>query len=162
MLIRTEISSDIGEVRSVHELAFGRPDEANLVDALRKEGSAVLSIVAAEHEQIIRHILFSRMIAPFRALGLGPVAVLPERQRNGIGSRLIRGGLARARAAGWEGVFVVGDPAYYRRFGFDACQASSFQSPYAGAYFMVMALTAGGLQTKSGRIDYAPAFAALE
>lgn len=161
-MIRAETASDVVAIRAVEEAAFARPHEADLVDALRTAGDAVYSLVAIEAEQLVGHVMFSRMDAPFRALGLGPVAVLPDRQRQGIGGRLIREGLLRAEAEDWQAVFVLGDPAYYRRFGFDPATAAGFQSPYAGPYLMALSLGAPHLPTRSGRIDYAPAFAALE
>ena len=100
------------------------------------------------------------MTAPFRALGLGPVAVFPEWRGQGMAAGLIENGLGLAAEAGWDAAFVLGDPAYYRRFGFDAARAEGFQSPYAGPHFMVRALSsqfaAGG-----GAVSYARAFAAL-
>ena len=98
----------------------------DLVDRLRADGDAAIALVAAEHGRIIGQILFSPVRAPFRALALAPVAVLPGRQRQGIGSALIESGLARATTAGWEGVFVVGEPAFYRRFGFEPELAAGF------------------------------------
>ena len=159
--IRPEIPSDIVAVRAVQEAAFGRSDEANLVDALRNDGTAIFSLVAGEAERIVGHIVLSEMRAPFRALGLGPIAVLPERQHNGIGSKLILEALMRARADAWDGVFVVGNPSYYERFGFNAHLASGFQSPHAGPYLMALALRAKDLPAQTGSIEYALAFAAL-
>jgi putative acetyltransferase len=104
--------------------------------------------------------LFSKLTAPFRALGLAPVSVQPKRQNAGIGSRLIRGSLERAKQDGWLGVFVLGEPKYYCRFGFDAALARGFASPYAGPYFMALAL-GGELPINVGKIGHAPAFAAL-
>jgi putative acetyltransferase len=161
-MIRAETVSDIAAIRAVEEAAFARPHEADLVDALRAAGDAVFSLVAIEAEQLVGHAMFSRMGAPFRALGLGPVAVRPDRQRRGIGGRLIREGLLRAEAENWQVVFVLGNPAYYRRFGFDTAMAAGFGSPYAGPYLMALPLGAPDLPTRSGRVDYAPAFAALE
>jgi putative acetyltransferase len=157
MIIRAETSSDLAAIRAAEEAAFARPAEAGLVDDLR----SVFSLVAVDGERVVGHVMFSKMSAPFRALGLGPVAVLPERQRTGIGSQLIREGLARAEAEGWKGVFVLGDPAHYGRFGFDADKAGGFRSPYSGPYLMALALGADDLPTRSGSIEYAPAFAAL-
>ena len=112
MVIRDEEPSDRAAVRAIIEAAFARPEEADLVDRLRDDGDCEVSLVAGEGDQIVGHVLFSRMGAPFRALGLAPVAVAPERQRSGIGGGLIRAGLARARSAGWQGVFVLGNPGY--------------------------------------------------
>ncbi len=100
------------------------------------------------------------MAAPFRALALAPVSVMPERQNAGIGSRLIRAGVERAVADGWQGVFVLGEPEYYRRFGFDPALAAGFASPYAGPYFMALSI-GGALPVTEGKLGHAPAFADL-
>src|SRR5690606_34609089 len=113
-------------IRAVLGAAFPGPAEAELVERLRADRDAVLSLVAEDGGAVIGHIMFSRMTAPFRALGLGPLAVAPSWQQSGIGSCLVREGLGRAKADGWQGVFVLGDPAYYRRFGFDPARASGF------------------------------------
>ncbi len=106
--------------------------------------------------------MFSRMKAPFPALALGPVAVLPECRRTGIASELIREGIARSEAAGWAAVFVLGDPAFYRRFGFDVGKARGFISPYAGPHLMVLPVGGSELTITAGPIEYATAFASLE
>lgn len=84
MRTRPEIPTDRLAIRQLHRAAFGRDVEADLVEALRREASAVLSLVAEEEGQILGHVMFSRMQAPFRALGLAPIGVLPTRQRQGI------------------------------------------------------------------------------
>jgi putative acetyltransferase len=161
MVIRLETPSDLVAIRAVETAAFPGPAEAGLVDDLRKAGDVVFSLVAVEDEQVVGHAVLSKMEAPFPALALGPVAVLPERQRRGIGSLLVRDGLARSEAAAWAGVFVLGDPAYYGRFGFRVDCASGFESPYAGPHLMVLALGRRALPTRQGNIHYAPAFASL-
>jgi putative acetyltransferase len=90
-------------------------------------------------------------------VGLAPLAVRPDRQRSGIGARLIRAALERAKGDGWQAVFVLGDPDYYRRFGFDSSLASGFSSPYSGPHLMALALEAA-LPVTSGTIVYAKAF----
>jgi putative acetyltransferase len=160
MIIRSEEPADRPAVRTVLEAAFPTPAEAQLVDQLRADGDAEISLVAIDDDVVVGHVMFSRMTAGFRALGLGPVAVLPTRQRSGVGSLLIGQGLARADADRWKIVFVLGNPAFYRRFGFDPTLASGFTSPYAGPHLMALGLTQP-LPKLSGRIDYAPAFAAL-
>jgi putative acetyltransferase len=148
---------------AIHEVlvaAFPSEDEANLVDRLRSDGDSVISLVAVEEDAVVGHILFSRLNAPIRALGLAPVAVTPTRQRFGIGSQLIRAGLKQAAADGWQAVFVLGEPRYYGRFGFDVSLASGFTSPYAGAHFMAIAIGAA-LPVTSGSIEHAPAFQLL-
>jgi putative acetyltransferase len=101
------------------------------------------------------------MAAPFRALGLGPIAVRPDRQRRGIARRLIEAGLARAAADGWQAVFLLGNPAFYERFGFSVALAAGFSSPYVGPHFMVRPLGDEPLPTLAGRVEYAPAFGRL-
>jgi putative acetyltransferase len=108
MLIRAEEPTDIADIRNVVEEAFPKPLEAWLVDQLRADGSSVISLVAVDGGKIVGHVQFSNMVAPFRALGLGPVSVMPYRQRSGIGSQMVRAGLKHAADAGWEGVFVLG------------------------------------------------------
>jgi putative acetyltransferase len=160
MIIRSEKPYDFGAIRRLLEAVFGRVGEAVLVDRLRADGDSVISLVAVDGVSVVGHVLLSKMTAPFPCLGLGPVSVQPERQRSGIGNSLIRRGLLCARQGSWDAVFVLGDPEYYRRFGFDAELASDFASPYAGPHLMVMPLKAS-LPVTWGNIDYAPAFASF-
>ena len=160
MTIRDEAPADRAGIRALVMAAFGGRQEADLVDRLRAEGDAEIALVAVDGARIVGHVLFSPMTAPFRALGLAPVSVLPDRQGRGIGASLIRAGLERAAPGGWQGVFVLGEPAYYRRFGFDPALASGFASPYAGPYLMALAL-GGSLPATAGKVDYAPAFGTL-
>ncbi len=161
MKIRAETEVDWAGIRRVEEAAFPGPEEGRLVDQLRTDGDLRISLVAVEGNEFVGHIAFSTMQAPFRALGLAPVAVSPERQNTGIGAALIETGLKQAGAEGWQGVFVLGDPAYYERFGFDLALAAGFNCRYAGPHFMVKAFD-DALPALSGEIDYAPAFAALD
>lgn len=161
VLIREEDRADIPGVRKVVEEAFQQTAEAKLVDRLRDDGESVISGVAVDAGEVVGYIMFSRMTAPFRALGMAPVAVMPSRQRNGIGSELVRWGLAQATKDKWQAVFVLGDPKFYEKFGFSAALASGFQSPYAGEHFMALALN-GALPVTSGRVEYADAFKMLD
>ena len=159
--IRLERERDREAIWSLVAAAFPAPDEANLVDRLRADDDVIYSLVGCEGGVVVSHVLFSRLTAPFRALGLAPVATAAAHRRKGIAAQLIAAGLALARKDGWEGVFVLGDPAYYGRFGFDVGLAAGFSSPYAGARFMALAL-GEGLPTLAGDLAYAPAFAALD
>jgi putative acetyltransferase len=161
MIIRPETPGDFASIRDVEEAAFGQSAEARLVDDLRAAGDSVLSLVAVDDGTVVGHAMFSRLRAPFPALALGPVAVLPEHQRAGVGTRLIREGITRSAATGWAGIFVLGDPAFYRRFGFDVGKASGFTSPYAGPYLMALPIGRSELPISAGLIEYAPAFAKL-
>ncbi|BDV34462.1 GNAT family N-acetyltransferase [Methylocystis iwaonis] len=160
MIIRHEEPSDVCEIRKIVEAAFPTPAEARLVEQLRSDGDAVISMVAVQSGIIVGHVMLSKMDAPFRALGLGPVAVAPDRQRKGIGGSLVRSALKEAEKEGWQGVFVLGDPNLYQKFGFDPALASGFTSPYAGPHLMALSFNRP-LPVATGIIDYAPAFAAL-
>jgi len=162
MIIRDVTPEDTATVRQVVAAAFGRVAEADLVEALRDSGDAVMSLVAGDEGQIVGHILFSRLQAPERCLGLAPVAVAPSRQTQGIGSDLIREGLARAKRDDWQAVFVVGEPGYYGRFGFSTAAADKFETAYPKPYVLALDFVPGALRDRTGALLYAPAFLALE
>ena len=165
-MIRDEKPADAAGVRALLLAAFPTAVEADLVERLRDDGDCEIALVAEESRRIVGHILMSRMRVvgdgrAWRALGLAPVAVAPERQGRGIGGRLIERALAIARERGEEIVFLVGEPDYYRRFGFAAAEAAPFASPYAGPYLMARRLAEVALPA-TGRADYAPAFSGLD
>ena len=121
--IREETINDIGFVHEINVLAFEQPDEANLVDKLRARCAEILSLVAIRDDKVAGHILFSPVTIESddnRAvgMGLGPMAVSPEYQNQGIGSTLIRYGLDRLKDGGCEFVVVLGHSDYYPKFGF--------------------------------------------
>jgi putative acetyltransferase len=166
MELRPAEPDDAAGIRVVHIAAFPTSAEADLVEALDREDDAAVSLVAVRQGEIVGHVLLSRMAvtgdgAPFRALGLAPVGVLPGYQGGGIGAALIHGGLAIARATGEDLVFVLGEPEYYTRFGFSAEAAAPFASPYAGPYFMALALKAGAAAPTTGGAAYPRAFSEL-
>jgi len=161
--IRPEISIDRAAIHALHRAAFGGEGEAKLVDALRTDGAVVLSLVAEEGANIVGHVLYSRLTLdpPSNgALSLAPVAVAPVRQKRGIGSRLIEEAHRMLAASGEKIVFVLGDPAFYGRFGFFAVAAKPFRTPYDGEYMQVLALAPDA--PKSGIALYPAAFAGLE
>ncbi|HEY3160672.1 MAG TPA: N-acetyltransferase [Vicinamibacterales bacterium] len=119
--VRVETSLDRAAIHAVEAAAFGRDGEATLVDAVRELNEDFISLVATDDEQVVGHICFSRVtLEPHdgRFSALAPLAVLPSRQRQGIGSMLVTAGLEECRNRNVQAVFVVGDPAYYSRFGF--------------------------------------------
>src|SRR5262249_18798527 len=123
-VIRPETPADCDAIREVNERAFGGTDEARLVDALRDGGDVRASLVAGDDGRSVGHILFSDLPTAtpggaVAALALAPLAVVPGRQRQGIGARLVREGLRACRDAGHR-IVVVGHPEYYPRFGFSA------------------------------------------
>lgn len=159
----TEDSRERAAIRSVLEAAFGRTDEADLVEALRQEGVVLASLVADLDQQIAGHILFSRMwietaAGPVPAASLAPLAVLPANQRRGIGAALIRHGLDLLRAQGERIVIVLGHPDYYPRFGFSTEMARLLESPFPPEAFMAMTLVPGALDGVRGRVRYPAAF----
>jgi putative acetyltransferase len=161
--VRAEKPEDVQAVREVNLLAFGQEDEARLVDALRGGGHARLSLVAEEAGQVVGHILFSDLpiVTPagmLNALALAPMAVLPARQRQGIGSRLAREGLRACAEAGHRIVVVVGHPDFYPRFGISARLAERLKAPFSGPPFMALELVPGALADVTGEVRYAPPF----
>jgi len=162
LTLRNETPADIPGIHQIHVLAFGgRTGEAVLVDDLRSEGESVISMVAVVDGKIAGHILFSRLDASAPSLSLAPLAVHPDFQRQGIGSALIAAGLDSARQTGWSWVFVLGNPNYYTRFGFDLDVARSFSCPYSGNHFMAIHL-GNGPADGSGPLTYPKAFKKLD
>jgi putative acetyltransferase len=159
--IRDEAPQDQQAIYKLVSSVFDQTAEAELVENLRAAGDSVISVVAEDDGQVVGHALLSKMQAPFPALALAPVSVAPTKQRNGIGSALIARAIDRARNQSWSAIFVLGDPNYYRRFGFEAESAAGFTSPYAGEHFMILKLSPS-LPTATGQLRHAPAFAALD
>lgn len=167
MVIRSEQLEDHARVDEVHRRAFGQPDEAQLVAAIRQADGfdPFLSLVAVQNEQLLGHILFSPISivgenGDVPALALAPMAVIPGCQRQGIGSELVAAGLQTARLAGHRIVIVLGHAKYYPRFGFVRCSQFDITSPFPAPdeAFMVMALTPGSLEDVSGEVRYPAPF----
>lgn len=159
--IRAETADDYHSVRRVNESAFGRPDEADLVDALRGSARPYISLVAVEGGQVVGHIFFSPVSiesagAVFGAMGLGPMAVLPEHQGRGVGSRLVRSGLEECLSGGHDVVVVLGHPEYYPRFGFVPASRRNLRCEYEvpDEAFMVAELRGGALAGRGGLVKY--------
>jgi putative acetyltransferase len=162
VVIRRRAPADDAAIAEINDSAFGGTGESKLVQALRDAGLATIELVAAE-PSVVGHVLFSRLDVAVdgravKALALAPVAVRPDRQWRGVGSALIRAGLDRARADGWDAVIVLGDPAYYPRFGFSAAETRHLEAPFEGEAFMALALRRGALEGRAGRVVYPPAF----
>ena len=165
MHVRPELPADIPQIHAVNRAAFDSPTEAALVDALRDQ-TGVLSLVAEEDAHIVGHVLFSPVrltgAEELNAMALAPMAVAPGRQRVGIGSALVREGLAHCQRQGVAAVFVVGHPEYYPRFGFT--RASGFgitcEFEVPDEVFMALELEPGALKGRAGRVFYHEAFRA--
>jgi putative acetyltransferase len=164
--IRPETLTDWNSIREINQQAFGRPNEAQLVDALRAWSSFIpeLSLVAERDGVLVGHVLFTPAVVEgaeeAALLALGPVAVRPEWQRQGIGGMLIREGLVRSTGLGYHGVILVGHPTYYPRFGFRPARAYGLESPFpvSDEAFMALPLRPGGLEGTRGTVVFPPAF----
>ncbi len=164
MVVRPEAEGDEAGIRSVVAAAFDTDAEAGLVDAIRVSGTPQIALVAEEEGRIVGHILFSEArVGDATVAALAPMAVLPDRQNVGIGSRLVKAGLDLCREAGYPGVVVLGHAAYYPRFGFTPARAEGIECPYdvADESWMVRELTPDTLDAISGTVEYHEAFAAL-
>jgi putative acetyltransferase len=160
--IRVEQPEDRADIRRINEVAFGRKEEAEIVDMLRDSCSDLLSLIAIADRQPVGHILFSPVILDDaktrpQGMGLAPMAVLPEYQRRGIGSRLVREGLGRLRSASIPFVVVLGHPDYYPRFGFRPASRYGIRCQWAGVpdpAFMILVFDEPALQGISGVARY--------
>src|SRR5262245_27506064 len=163
---RHETPADHEAVRHVNRLAFGRDDEAGIVDALRTGGYSRMSLVAEGGGRVVGHVLFSDLPiltdgGTVAALALAPMAVLPEYQRRGVGSALAREGLEVCRGAGHRIVVVLGHPDFYPRFGFSANRTEPLSSPFGGREaWMALELVPGALTGVTGWVRYPPPFGA--
>ena len=158
MIVQTPTADDLPEIRALLRQSFPGEEESVLVERLHEEGDAEIALIAKHEGNICGYVVFSRMSAPFRALGLGPVAVREDWRRKGLAAKLIHEGLLKAGEMEFEGVFVLGEPNYYQRFGFHPDHAASFESEFAGPYLMAVPLRPDGLPAQSGKVEYAPAF----
>jgi len=162
LAIRPETPGDRRAIHALHCAAFGASTEADLVDQLRDEDAVVLSLVLEEDGRRVGHVLYSRLTVDGDTNGvsaLAPVAVVPERQKQGIGRRLIEAAHRELTARGEKLAFVLGEPAYYERFGFSAAKAKPFRTPYDGPYMMALALAPNA--PSSGTVTYPASFARL-
>jgi putative acetyltransferase len=177
--IRPERPGDDAAIAAVLRAAFGGGWEADLVGRLRAAGALAPSLVAEDgdghghgqghrqghghgHGTIVGHLAFSPLpvvtaTGTVAAVALAPLAVHPARQRRGIGTLLVRDGLARLRKAGSPLVVVLGDPAYYGRFGFRADAAAGLRCPFAGPALQALAFDPGA-SALTGEATYHPAF----
>jgi putative acetyltransferase len=122
--IREERPDDVAAIRDVNQRAFGQDQESNLVDALRSNRAALLSLVATLNGRVAGHIMYSpATIGDITGAALGPMAVLPEHQRQGVGSKLVEAGNRKLKEAGVPFIIVVGHPNFYPGFGFKPASA---------------------------------------
>lgn len=163
--IRSETEADKEAVFDINAAAFPTDAEARLVDSLRTSAEPLVSLVAVENEDVVGHIMFSKVTLEsfdeLQLMGLAPMAVSPSLQRGGIGTGLVNAGLQRCRELGIGAVAVLGHPGYYPRFGFRPATEWGIKSEYdvPEDVFMLLELSTGYLQPYEGKIRYHAAFA---
>jgi len=169
IIYRQETQNDFSEVFELNNKAFGQDNEAKLVNALRKNLNVFipeLPIVATEKNKIIGHILLTKITIKDNngnlneSLGLAPMAVLPEFQKNGIGGQLIKYALDTAKKLGYQSVIVLGHEHYYPKFGFEPAEKWNIKAPFdvPSNVFMAIELVKDGLKNISGTVIYPKEF----
>ena len=160
--IREERHGDVAVIREVNRLAFGQSQEGDLVDALRANGGVLLSLIAISKGKIVGHILYSPIVVggAFKGAALGPLAVLPDFQRQGVGSQLVAAGNQQLATAGCPFVIVLGHTEFYPRFGFTPASALSITCEWdvPDEVFMVLILDSSKTKGMSGLAQYRPEF----
>ncbi len=164
MIIRNENIEDREAVREINLNAFPTDVEAALVEKLRSSMDTI-SLVAVQEDKVVGHILFSPLIIEideetFEALILVPIAVLPEYQKQGIGSKLVENGLIECRNQGHSIIVLVGHPEYYPRFGFISAEQNGIEHPFEVPedVFMVYELVPNALKKVNGVLKYSEPF----
>jgi putative acetyltransferase len=163
--IRPEEAGDIAAIREVNRRAFGQDQEARIVDALRSNGAAQLSLVAIKQDRVIGHIMYSPLrIGGLCGAALGPMAVAPEEQRQGIGTKLVKAGNDLLARSGCPCIVVVGHPDFYPRFGFTPARAHGIVCEWEvpDDAFMLLVLDEATMAGVSGVAVYRPEFATTE
>ncbi|HEV8367554.1 MAG TPA: N-acetyltransferase [Pyrinomonadaceae bacterium] len=163
--IQEELPDDIPAIRELNQRAFGQDQEANIVDALRSNGGCLLSLVAIVNDRLVGHIMYSPLSVGSEITGaaLGPMAVLPEYQRQGIGSQLVEAGNQKLNDAGCPFIIVVGHPEYYPKFGFTPANAHGITCEWEvpDNAFMLLVLDQMKMQGVSGSAKYRPEFSSV-
>lgn len=167
LLVRDERPTDRVAVRTVVAAAFGRDDEAVLVERLRDRATGCVSLVAELRGEVVGHLMLASAMleghSDTRLMSLAPLAVRPDVQRTGVGSALVRAALARCTSSGVGAVAVLGHPGYYPRFGFAPASTHGLRCVYDAPdeAFMVVETLPDHLRNRSGTVHYHAAFAGL-
>jgi putative acetyltransferase len=162
--IRKEKPSDILTIRDVNKRAFEQDQEANIVDALRSNQAVLLSLVATLNGQVVGHIMYSPLeIGEFKGAGLGPMAVLPQYQRQGIGAKLIEAGNRQLKESGYPFIVVVGHANYYPKFGFKPARSLGItcQWDVPDDVFLLLELDPEKVRSISGMAKYRDEFSTV-
>jgi putative acetyltransferase len=162
--IREERPEDLTAIRKVNKRAFDQDQEGNIVDALRSNGAALLSLVATLDDRVVGHIMYSPITVGETITGaaLGPMAVVPEHQRKGIGTKLVEAGNRNLQDAGWPFIIVIGHSDYYPRFGFTPASAFGITCEWEvpDNVFMILVLDESKIAGVSGLARYRHEFSA--
>jgi putative acetyltransferase len=163
--IREERPSDLAAIRVINRRAFGQEQEGNIIDALRFNGAALVSLVATLNGRPIGHIIYSpaSVGGVMTGAALGPMAVLPEYQRQGAGSKLVEAGNRKIKELGYPFIIVLGHPAYYPRFGFEPARNHGIHCEWdvPDDVFMVMVLDQEKMQGVAGLAKYRHEFSSV-
>ena len=163
--IREERRDDMAAIREVNKRAFGQDQEANIVDALRANEAVLLSLVATLNDEVVGHIIYSPITVGDKVTGaaLGPMAVLPEHQRDGIGGKLIEEGTRKLKEAGHPFIIVLGHATYYPRFGFKPATTFGIKCEWdvPDDVFMLLVLDQSKMQDVSGLAKYRHEFSSV-
>ena len=163
--IREERPSDIAAIRDVNRRAFGQDQESNIVDALRSNGAILLSLVATLNDRVVGHIVYSTISVEGEIVGaaLGPMAVLPEYQRQSIGSKLVEAGTRKIKDKGYPFIIVLGHSHYYPRFGFMPASDRGIECEWEVPkdVFMLLVLDQKRMRGVSGLAKYRPEFSSI-
>jgi putative acetyltransferase len=162
--IQQERPADTAAIRDVNRRAFEQDQEANIVDALRSNGASLLSLVATLNGCVVGHIMYSPItVGESTGAALGPMAVLPEYQRQGIGSKLVQAGNQKLKDAGCPFIIVVGHADYYPRFGFKPASVHGITCEWEvpDNVFMLVVLDETKMQAVSGLAKYRPEFSTV-
>lgn len=168
IIIREECADDVEAIREVNEKAFGQSEESRIVETLRLNAGVLLSLVATLKERVIGHILYSPVSISTNGdkiigAGLGPMAVLPEYQRQGIGSKLIENGNKILQESGFPFIVVLGHPEYYPRFGFKPASHYAIKCEWdvPDDVFMILVNDQSKLEGVSGLAKYRQEFSSV-
>jgi len=162
--IREEHPSDVAVIRDLNKRSFDQDQEGNIVDALRSNGAVLLSMVATLNGRVVGHIMYSPLVVgEVTGAALGPMAVLPEYQRQGIGSKLVEAGNRKLKDEGCPFIIVVGHPNYYPRFGFVPANTHGIECEWEVPTdaFMLLVLNQSKVQGVAGLAKYRDEFSSV-
>jgi putative acetyltransferase len=163
--IRAEEPADIAAIRGVNCRAFGQDQEGKIVDALRANGGALLSLVAVKQGRIVGHIMYSpARVGSVQGAAIGPIAVVPEEQSHDIGTKLVEEGNEWVARNGYPLIVVVGHPKFYPRFGFRPASSYRITSEWElpNEVFMVLPLDDVQMAASAGAAICRPEFSSVK